>query len=73
MAIPVMDQPIPVSFVQETEDVIHVLRKKKEELISEIESGSCNSLSRFETYRTMFGRIDAEIESLESELNQTQV
>lgn len=73
MAIPFIDQPTPVSFVQETEELIHVLRKKKEELISEIESGSCSSLSRFETYRSMFGRIDAEIETLELELKQTQV
>lgn len=59
-------QRLPASFVAETEDVIHALRKKKEALISEIESGTCNSLSRFETYRIMFDRIDAEIEALES-------
>lgn len=59
-------QPLPASFVEDTEDVIYALRRKKEALISEIESGACNSLSRFETYRIIFDRIDAEIEALES-------
>lgn len=66
MPAPIACQPLPTSFVEETEDVIHALRKKKEALISEIENGSCTSLSRFETYRIMFDRIDAEIEALES-------
>lgn len=69
MPAPAVYQPVPASFVEETEDVVHALRTKKEEMISEIESGSCTSLSRFETYRIMFNRIDAEIETLETKLN----
>lgn len=68
MSAPDVYQSAPASFVEETEDTVHALRMKKEAMISEIENGSCTSLSRFETYRIMLDRIDTEIETLESRL-----